>query len=268
MRWSDARLLGLRIAFASPDWFAEPLRDALAPRISVTYGEGEGDAEVMYELREGLTNLEVVRLDASSCELIDTTDTVDRAAELIANDVHRWVAEHHAELLLVHAGAVEWRGAGIVMPGRSRAGKSSLTAALIEAGAAYLSDEFAPLDREGNIHPYPRHLSFRDGDGRSRLLPAANFSARVATEPVPIRYVVDAPYVPGTSFKPKKVSGTGPLMALADNALTARSRPNHTLAILSRLTQHVIVLRSNRGDAALAARTILDTVDADQQLGR
>jgi hypothetical protein len=260
----QADVLGLPVRFSTPSRLVERFCQALAPRIVAVRSDG-ADAQVTYEVRDCATGLDVVRLDAASCELVDTAGSVDRAAELIANDVHRWVAEHQRDLLVIHAGAVEWRGIGIVAPGRSHSGKSSLTAALLEAGASYLSDEFAPIDRDGNVHPYPRYLSLRRTDGSISLVPAERFVTRTTTIPVPIRYVVDAHYVSGSRFEPARTRGAGSLMSLADNALVARSRPAHTMAILARLAPHVIVLRSDRGDAAAAARTILDLVDADLQ---
>jgi hypothetical protein len=262
----QADVLGLPVRFQVPSRLAERLCQALAPRIVAVRSRGSGaNVQLTYEVRESATRLDVVRLDGANCELIDTADSVDRAADLIANDLHRWVAEHHLDLLVVHAGAVEWRGVGILVPGRSHSGKSSLTAALLEAGASYLSDEFAPIDGDGKVHPYPRHLSLRRSDGSASLYPAEHFAARTTTTPVPVRYVVDARYVPGSTFEPARTRGSGPLMSLADNALVARSRPAHTMAILARLAPHVIVLRSDRGDAAAAARTILDLVDTDRQ---
>jgi hypothetical protein len=262
----EARILGLAVAFRAPDGVLEDLCRALAQRVVATPNNVGADVE--YEVRERCPKLDVVRLDATSCVLIDTADSVEGAAELIANDVHRWAAENQPDLLVVHAGAVEWQGLGIVVPGRSRTGKSSLIAALLEAGANYMSDEFAPLDRDGNVHPYPRYLSLRHGDGATSLVPAAQFARRTATTQVPVRYVVDARYVPGSTFDPVRARGVGALMTLADNALVARSRPAHTMGILARLAPHVIVLRSDRGDAAAAAQTILDTVSADIQLVR
>ena len=266
MHHTEAKVLGLAVALEAPLHMVGDLCGALEQRVSA--GRSEGGAAVTYEVRDQQTGLDVVRLDAGNCVLIDTADSVDRAAELIANDVHRWVAERHPDLLVVHAGVVEWQGVGIVVPGRSHSGKSSLVAALLGVGASYLSDEFAPLDRQGNVHPYPRHLSLRDDQGASTLVPAADFAARTATEPVPVRYVVDAPYVSGSSFEPVQVRGAGSLMCLADNALAARSRPAHTMAIVAALAPHAVVLRSTRGDAAAAARTILETIDADPQLTR
>lgn len=266
MHRGHARLLGVPIGLHAPDEVAKELCRALTRRVSLT--ECDRGGAVTYELRQGRAGHDVVRLDGAGRELIDTADSIDRAAELIANDVHPWVAQHHPDLLFIHAGAVEWHGVGIVVPGRSLSGKSSLVAALLRAGANYLSDEFAPLDREGNIHPYPRHLSLRDGEGKVSLVPAADFGARTATEPVPVRFVVDSRYVPGSSFDPERLRGAASLMSLVDNALVARSRPAFTMAIVAGLVPDVVVLRSPRGDAAATARTILGAIDANRQIAR
>jgi hypothetical protein len=46
---------------------------------------------------------------------------------------------------VLHAGAVAWGAAAVVLPAPSEAGKSTLVAALVRDGFAFLSDEFAPL---------------------------------------------------------------------------------------------------------------------------
>ena len=75
------------------------------------------------------------------------------------------VASHAEELLFVHAGVVGWRGRAIVLPGRTHAGKSTLVAALVRAGASYYSDEYALVDGDGRVRPYPRALSLRRARG-------------------------------------------------------------------------------------------------------
>ncbi len=58
-------------------------------------------------------------------------------------------------LLFVHAGAVEFAGRGVILVGRSGAGKTSTVATLVRKGAAYLSDEVALLDpATGVITPF------------------------------------------------------------------------------------------------------------------
>ena len=59
----------------------------------------------------------------------------------------------------MHAGVAVWNGAAILIPGRSHAGKSTLTKSLIDAGAVYYSDEFAPVLPNGFVIPYPKPLS-------------------------------------------------------------------------------------------------------------
>lgn len=75
------------------------------------------------------------------------------------------VLADHAPGLRFHAGAVERDGRVIVIGGQSGAGKSSLTAALVARGFAYLTDELVVVDPETwQVAPYPRPL---DLDGAS-----------------------------------------------------------------------------------------------------
>jgi hypothetical protein len=63
------------------------------------------------------------------------------------------------DFLSIHAGAVAMNGAGLVLPAEMEAGKSTTTAALLEQGFDYLSDEAAPLDPiTGNVYPFPKRI--------------------------------------------------------------------------------------------------------------
>ena len=83
-------------------------------------------------------------------------------------DVQLHVAEMAPERVFVHAGVVGYRGRGILLPGRSFAGKSILVRELVRAGAQYYSDEYAVLDSAGGVHPYPRPISIRNERGARR----------------------------------------------------------------------------------------------------
>ena len=65
----------------------------------------------------------------------------------------------------LHAGAVSWQGRTLLLPGRSGAGKSSLTAWLTANGCSYLTDElvFLPDDGSGRVIPFPRPLCIKPG---------------------------------------------------------------------------------------------------------
>src|SRR4029453_11068539 len=61
--------------------------------------------------------------------------------DLLRSRLEFRVATNSLALIFVHAGVVEWRGRAIVLPGRSRSGKTTLVTALLRAGARYYSDE-------------------------------------------------------------------------------------------------------------------------------
>jgi hypothetical protein len=100
--------------------------------------------------------------DDGQLALVDNAVT---ASEIVLSDLELWVAEHARRHVFVHAGCVVVDGRAILMPGRSMSGKTSLTAALIRAGASYWSDEYAVLDSRGSVRPYPRRLAIRPYDG-------------------------------------------------------------------------------------------------------
>lgn len=69
--------------------------------------------------------------------------------------VHRRVDE----FLLMHAGSVALDGRALLLPAGEEVGKSTLTAALLARGFAYLSDEFAVLDSHARAHPFPKRIT-------------------------------------------------------------------------------------------------------------
>lgn len=79
----------------------------------------------------------------------------------LAHELMLHVAERAPELVFLHAGVVGIGGRALVLPGPSFAGKTTLVAALVRAGAVYLSDEYAVLDSLGRVHPYARQLQMR-----------------------------------------------------------------------------------------------------------
>ena len=79
--------------------------------------------------------------------------------------VRMFIAANTRDWIFVHAGAVACGGRAVVLPGESFSGKTTLVAALVQAGASYYSDEYAVLDADGRVHPYARRLSIRSDGG-------------------------------------------------------------------------------------------------------
>lgn len=176
------------------------------------------------------------------------------------SEVHLAIATWSPEAVFVHAGAVAWRNQGIIIPGRSMAGKSTLVRALVEQGASYLSDEYAVIDPTGRVHPYLKPLSLRHADG-SEMVPARNFGED-STMPVPVVAVVATSYQPGASWMPETCTGAQVVLPLVENAVAARLAPErvvrHAVAVAEGGT---VLFTGSRGDAAAAASAILAQMD-------
>ncbi len=67
------------------------------------------------------------------------------------------------DFLQLHAGVMERDGVGVVFPAAPGSGKTTLCAGLLSRGWRFLSDEFALIDGEGMIHPYPKALCIKEG---------------------------------------------------------------------------------------------------------
>jgi hypothetical protein len=160
--------------------------------------------------------------------------------------------------LFVHAGVVGWQGRAIVLPGLSYSGKSTLTAALLRAGATYYSDEFAVLDAEGRAHPFPRPLSLRQGaeERPLRLSPEA-LGSSPGEQPLPVGLVVLSEYREGARWRPRKLSPGQGLLALLANTVQARRLPEMALRTLRQVVAEAPAFKGTRGEAEGAAGAIL-----------
>ena len=165
--------------------------------------------------------------------------------------------------IFVHAGVVAIAGRALLLPGPSFVGKSTLVAALVARGAEYYSDEFAILDDDGLVHPYPRSLSLRSenarwGDYKTVEELGGQRGAGAAKPAV----IVVARYVPGARWDPQEQrSGIGAL-ALLTNAVPARPRTDATIRAVSRAAAAARVLQGDRGEADATAEMLLAYLDA------
>jgi hypothetical protein len=163
-------------------------------------------------------------------------------------------ATHH---VFVHAGAVAHAGRAIVMPGESHAGKSTLVAALVRAGAIYLSDDFAPIDASGMVHPYAKPLALRH-DGPAQFDYDVTSLGGVAGDgPVPLGMVVLTRYRERAEWQPQRLSAGDAVLGLMSHATQARARPEQTLRALTRSVHGAFALQSDRGEADALAPLLL-----------
>lgn len=204
--------------------------------------------------RTGLPRLHVYQDDDRIARSADRT-----VAMLALESAMRFsVAESSRQWLFVHAGVVGWHGQAIVIPGISGAGKTSLTRALVEAGARYYSDEYAVIDEHGLVHPFQKPLSIRRSTFPWReQLPVSVFGDRVGGEPIPVGLVVSTRYREGAHWQPHTLTPGETAIALLSNTIRARADPATMLNRLGRSLRVATGIAGNRGDAEETARAVL-----------
>ena len=233
--------------------------DAARTRLVPAYRPVSAAVERAWEVRRRQGQWQW-RVDAEDwSKAADEMLTID----LMLSDLELWVAEHARRNVFVHAGCVAVDGAAIVIPGRSMSGKTSLTAALLRAGADYYSDEYAVLDANGMVRPYARQLSVRrpDGSGSDRRTATELGGGRVGRGPVAIGVVAVLRYEPARGWAAPRVSRGQSLLGLLDNTVAARSRPRAVLSALSAATAAATTIAGTRGDADHAATELLRLLD-------
>lgn len=168
------------------------------------------------------------------------------------------VAEYAPEYVFIHAGAVAFRGRMLLLPGASHAGKSTLVAELVRAGATYYSDEFALIDSGGRVHPFARDLRMRwPGLAEQTPVPVAQLNGRAGTDAVPVSLVFFAEYAENAQWAPEALSPGRAVLEMLLHTIPVRRTPGRVLATLSSMMGHAAAWRSQRGEAALAAQSLL-----------
>jgi hypothetical protein len=194
----------------------------------------------------------------------------DYALLMLESQIHGHVALEAPNHVFVHAGAVGDGNRAIVIPGLSFSGKTTLVRALVEAGAAYYSDEFAVLDEAGLVHPYPRRLSVRQllvGESTTITEPVVStpverLGGLAGVEPIPVGMVVVTHYRPGAEWHPREISGAARALALMKHAVPAQERPEQTMRYLTRAVSGASVFEGERGGADELAPRLLEALSA------
>jgi hypothetical protein len=165
--------------------------------------------------------------------------------------------------VFIHAGVVEIDGWGIVIPGASFSGKTTLVAELLRLGAAYGSDEYVVVNQDGMIEPFAQPLSVRSREGAGLAERVVVPACRVATEPIRARMIVITRYRAGAKWQPEQCPSSEGAFALLEHTVSAYRQPQLSLGAVGRLASGAVVLSGDRGEAADTARALSDAIDAD-----
>ena len=210
--------------------------------------------------RAGLRNFHLMY--ASHVRLLRTTDLEELLA-CFEGELHFMVATFARRWVFVHAGCVGWRGRVIVLPGRTHAGKSTLTRALLAAGAEYYSDEYAVFDSRGRVHPYLKRLSLRGEAGaKTRLVAPAEITARSAQRAAPLGLVAVLRFAAGAKPRLRRLSPAQALVELLANTVAVRRSPALAMKSLGVATRAARALKGTRGEAAEIVPRLLETLES------
>ncbi len=190
-----------------------------------------------------------------------TTDNED-ILEIFESDIRRYVAGAARRRTFVHAGVVGWRGKAIVIPGLSMSGKTTLVAELVRAGATYYSDEYAVLDKNGLVHPYPKALSLREnGAYKQTHYSIEEFGGKKGSKPLPLGLLVLSPYKRAAKWRPSKLSAGRGIIEMLAHTISANTQPEAALDTLQKVVANATILKGVRGEAKEIANSILERVD-------
>jgi hypothetical protein len=192
-------------------------------------------------------------------------------------DIVLWEVFHDAirdeiETVAIHAGAVSYRGRGIVLPAPMNTGKTTLVGALICDGFDYLSDEAALIGMGGRLLPFLKPLTFEPGsydllpqlqalaETRSGLrrqhVVSDELRAGSAGTPCEIGWVVTFSRRAGAPTTLEPLSRAETLAALAKNSFNLHGLGAHGMDILGSVVRGATALHLEVGDLQDAVKAI------------
>ena len=185
--------------------------------------------------------------------------------------------------LVFHAGAVARGERGVLLPGGSNHGKSTLTTALVADGFGYLTDEAAAVDAELRIRPFAKSIALDPGSfslfadleptrspqGLARAVACREWHVDPAlvgetSDSVPVAAVVCPQWRAGASTRVSAIEPAEALHLLLGDAFDFSSGGQPVFARLVELVATVPVLRLSYGEtegAVAAVREVLGRRD-------
>jgi hypothetical protein len=191
---------------------------------------------------------------------------LDLAFAMFEPHLHSVIGMYAPDHLFIRAGVVAHQGRLIMLPGKGLTGKTTLVAALVNAGATYYSDQFAVVDEEGRVYPYAKPLSPHIPMGGSDEAVNGRLSL-IGQEPRPPAAIVLTSYLPGADWRPRRLALGESVLSLISHAAPAQERPQDAMRVITSMMKHdPVVLESERGEAEAVVPLLLS--ELDRQLAR
>lgn len=177
------------------------------------------------------------------------------------------------KFFFLHAGAVSVGDVGVIIPGDSYSGKTTLVRDFIRRGARYYTDDCAVLDFAGNLYPFPIPLSVRLGADRhkKRDFFPEEFGAETGREKVPVRLILMTRFAEKGIWAPHLISGGRAVFDILKHFFyhsAVNREPVGTLAFLSNLARNAAIFEGERGETDFLIDWVFDYVRELKSSGR
>jgi hypothetical protein len=235
--------------------FSEPLEKAqlrkliqIAIPLDLKFFPRERKKQFKFTIKKDTANNLILLKDG---KLILKTEEPEPLLQRLESLVRLTIAEFAIGFVFIHAGVVSWKDRAIVIPARSFKGKTTLVVELVKAGATYYSDEYAVVDENGLIYPFPKKLSVRGIiDDYTQLDRDVGFYGGQAGEkPVPGGLILITGYQKFSRFKPELLTQGEGVLELISNTIPIRNNPGFSINVLNKLAGRAKTIRTKRGEA-------------------
>lgn len=276
----NSRLIGFANSLVQVD-YAGPGSEALMQFLFGRLPPAEGEPQAVLRLTAEPPDLWQV---AEAGQVLCEGALAATAAEALQARVAAVLAAHSRGGLALHAAAVAWRGAGLLLPGAMRSGKSTLTAWLLTRGAQYLTDElvFIPTGTT-QLHGFTRPLHLKPGarpalatlidleaalsrglrQPASDLLPPEVFSALDPLAEAPLKQLIFPQFQAESALRLEPLTPAQAGLALVQSLVNARNLPEHGLPEVARLARAVPAYRLGYGGFAQLPAALADLLPAE-----
>jgi hypothetical protein len=200
-----------------------------------------------------------------------------RAIAALNHDMLHAVMARRTDLFFVHAAVLAFGDRAVALPGLSRAGKSTLAAALVARGAQLLSDELLAYDpHEARVLAVPRALKIRlvcvpyfpewephlIGETEGRLLPFSALDPGVVRPSAELACVVVPTWSPDGTDELMPLSKGIALLRLTESALNFGVRRAASVDVLAQMIQGASAFTLDWRDPHASAAAIARVFEA------
>lgn len=217
----------------------------------------------------------IARIDTGA---VLSANGFDELVHGLEKDLTVELQRRRRDLFFLHAAAVEWRGAAVVLAADSGSGKSTTTWALLHHGFRYMSDELSPIDLANlQVSAYPHALCLKQPPpapytlppsamhlGRTIHTPAASLPEPPASESVPLGAVFLVRHDPDLRNPVLRRLGTAEASArIYLTALNALAHPDRGLTAVVRIAESVPCFALATAELGQTSKLIRSAIERD-----